>query len=191
MVKNIIFDIGGVMFDDSTQNISNILNENAEELCKKVYGASFRDCVLGTLEVANYIESFKGNPDYDKIKYILGRENLPISYPLMKNHFDYISQLKDMGYHLYLLSNITRESYEYVNSTICIDKFFDGGVYSFQEKLLKPDKKIYELIVNRYQLNKDETIFFDDKQRNVDVACEFGIKSFVFHSIKDIENILS
>ena len=190
MIKNIIFDIGGVMFDDSTQNISNILNIDASELCKKVYGKSFVDCVLGNQEVSDYIETFKNDSDYEAIKYILGKDNLHISYPLMQDNFDYISRLKDKGYNLYILSNIAKESYEHVKSTIDIDKVFKGGVYSYQEKLLKPDRKIYELIVNRYNLNKDETMFFDDKQKNIDAACEFGLKGVLFRTIEDIENNL-
>ena len=35
MIKNIIFDIGGVMFDDSTENVNNILGRDSKELCKK------------------------------------------------------------------------------------------------------------------------------------------------------------
>lgn len=190
MIKNIILDIGGVMFDDSTQNINNILNEDTSELCKKVYGKSFTDCLLGNQRISDYIETFKDDIDYEKIKYILDKDNLHISYPLMKENFDYISTLKDKGYNLYILSNIARESYEYVKSTIDIDKIFSGGVYSYQEKLIKPDRKIYELIVNRYNLNKDETIFFDDKQKNIDAACEFGIKGALFRTIDDIENDL-
>ena len=190
MIKNIIFDIGGVMFDDSTQNISNILKKDASELCKKVYGKSFVDCVLGNQEVSDYIETFKNDSDYETIKYILDKDNLHISYPLMQDNFDYISRLKDKGYNLYILSNIAKESYEHVKSTIDIDKVFKGGVYSYQEKLLKPDRKIYELIVNRYNLNKDETMFFDDKQKNIDAACEFGLKGVLFRTIEDIENNL-
>lgn len=190
MKKNIIFDIGGVMFDDSTQNISNILNEDASELCKKVYGKSFIDCVLGNQEVSDYIETFKNDIDYEKIKYILSKDNLHISYPLMKDNFNYISKLKDKGYNLYILSNISRESYEYVKSTIDIDKIFSGGVYSYQEKLLKPDKRIYELIVNKYNLKKEETLFFDDKQKNIDAANEFGIKGVLFKTVEDIESNL-
>ena len=190
MIKNIIFDIGGVMFDDSTQNISNILHEDAAELCKKVYGKSFLDCVLGKVDVSDYIESFKTDGDYEKIKYILSRDNLHISYPLMKYNFDYISKLKDKEYHLYILSNITKDSYEYVNDTININKIFDGGVYSYQEGFIKPDRRIYELIVERYHLNKAETIFFDDKQNNIAAANEFGIKGVLFKTIEDIEDNL-
>ena len=78
----------------------------------------------------------------------------------------------------------------YVKSTIDIDKVFSGGVYSYREKILKPDRRIYELIVNRYNLTKDETMFFDDKQKNIDAACEFGLKGILFRTIEDIENNL-
>ena len=57
MIKNIIFDIGGVIFDDSIKNISNILKEDATTFCKKVYGKSFIDCVLGNQEGTDYIVS--------------------------------------------------------------------------------------------------------------------------------------
>ena len=190
MIKNIIFDIGGVMFDDSTQNINKVLNENSELLCKKVYGKSFLDCVLGKVNVSDYIESFKNDSDYEKVKYILSRDHLHISYPLMNENFEYISSLKDKGYNLYILSNITKDSYEYVNETVDISKIFNGGVYSYQEGLVKPDRRIYELIVNKYNLNKEETMFFDDKQKNIDAANEFGIKGVLFKTIKDIENNL-
>ena len=190
MIKNIIFDIGGVILDDSIQNISDLFKEDATELWKKAFGKSFKNCLLGNIEVSDYIETFKNDSDYEAIKYILGKDNLHISYPLMQDNFDYISRLKDKGYNLYILSNIAKESYEHVKSTIDIDKVFKGGVYSYQEKLLKPDRKIYELIVNRYNLNKDETMFFDDKQKNIDAACEFGLKGVLFRTIEDIENNL-
>lgn len=106
----------------------------------------------------------------------------------MKENYNYISKLTDKGYNLYILSNIARESYEYIKNSIDIDKVFNGGIYSYQEKLLKPDRRIYELIINRYNLNKDETMFFDNKQKNVDAACEFGIKGVLFRTIEDIEN---
>ena len=188
MIKNIIFDIGGIMFDDSTQNISKILNEDASLLCKKVYGRSFSNCLLGNEEVSDYIETFKDDSDYEKIRYVLSKENLHISYPLMKSNFAYISTLKNKGYNLYILSNITKDSYEYIKNTIDIDSIFDGGIYSYQEGVIKPDKNIYERIINKYNLNKNETIFFDDKQKNVDAACEIGIKGVLFKSVEDIIN---
>ncbi len=52
------------------------------------------------------------------------------------------------------------------------------------------DNKIFELIINKYNLIKNETIFFDDKLENVIAANHCGIKSFIFNSIDDIKNNL-
>ena len=69
-----------------------------------------------------------------------------------------------------------------------IDSLFEGGIYSYQEHLVKPNEEIYKLILDRYNLNKKETIFFDDREKNVLAANKVGLKSIVFKSIKDIEN---
>ena len=48
--------------------------------------------------------------------------------------------------------------------------------------------KNYELIIKRFNLNKSETIFFDDKEKNVKAAKETGLKSIVFTSLQDIKD---
>lgn len=190
MVKNIIFDIGGIIFDDDNIVISNMMGEDCTEICRKIY-SGLRNCTLGNLEVKDYIETFKGDKDYEKIKYILSSDNFSKSYPLIKDNYEYIKGLKEKGYNIYLLSNITKETFKYVSSVIDINGIFNGGIFSYQEHLVKPDPKIFELIVNRYSLNKDETIFFDDRKKNVLAASECGIKSYVFNSVDDVENVLN
>ena len=101
-----------------------------------------------------------------------------------------LKKLKKDGYKLFLLTNITEDSYNYINSIININYMFDGGIYSYQEHLIKPSYEIYNLVLNRFSLNKEETLFFDDKEKNVIVANELGIKSFIFTSIIDIKNNL-
>lgn len=142
------------------------------------------------MSVDKHIEQFKNKNDYKKIKYILEEENLKISYPLIKENFEYICKLKKDGYNLYLLTNITEDSYNYLKKIMNVDEIFKGGIYSYQEHLIKPDEKIYEILVNKYNLNKKETLFFDDKEKNVNSAIKCGIKSFIFKTIDDIKNNL-
>ena len=47
--------------------------------------------------------------------------------------------------------------------------------------------KIIEKIVKKYNLSKEETAFFDDKQKNVDAACRYGLKGYLFRSVDDIK----
>lgn len=190
MVKNIILDIGGVFFDDSKKHIEKLLNKKCDRIYKVAYGRGFKRSLLGEISVQNHMDSLKNDPDFNDISYILNKENLKESYPLMRANFEYIKNLKERGYKLYLLSNITEDSYNYINDLIDINKIFDGGIYSYQEHLVKPDYDIYNLLTDRFNLNKKETIFFDDKEKNVIAANKVGIKSFVFTSVKDIENNL-
>ena len=190
MIKNIVLDVGGVIFDDSKQNIQKLLNKNCDNIYKIAYGSGFKKCLLGEIGVQEHINSLKDEKDFNDISYILKKENLIKSYPLIKNNFEYIKDLRKRGYKLFLLTNITEDSYNYINELININEKFDGGIYSYQEHLIKPDYDIYNLLINRFNLNKDETIFFDDKEKNVKAANEVGIKSYVFTSINDIESNL-
>lgn len=187
MIKNIILDVGGVFFDDSKTNIERLLNKNCDNIYKIAYGKDFKKALLGEISVREHIHRLKNEPEYLDIEYILKKENLIYSYPLIKNNFEYIKKLKERGYHLYLLTNITEDSYHYINHLIDIHQIFDGGIFSYREHLIKPDDAIYQLLLERYHLKKEETIFFDDKKKNVDKANQLGIKSFVFTSIQDIE----
>ena len=190
MIKNIILDVGGIFFDDSKQNIEKLLNKNSDNIYKLVYGKDFKKCLLGEITVEKHINNLKGEKEFNDISYILKKENLVDSYPLMKTNFEYIKKLKNKGYKLFLLTNITEDSYNYINDLININKVFAGGIYSYQEGVVKPNHDIYNLLINRFNLNKDETVFFDDKVKNVLAAKEVGIKSYVFNSIEDIENVL-
>lgn len=186
MVKNIILDVGGILFDDSKENIEKLLGKDCDYIYKITYDKTFKKCLLGETSVQDYINDFKDNQEFTTIKYILEKDNLSKSYPLMKNNFEYIKRLKDKGYRLFLLTNITEDSFNYINSVINLDGIFSGGVYSYQEHLLKPDYDIYNLILDKYNLNKNETVFFDDKEKNVIAANEIGLKAFKFTSIADI-----
>ena len=58
----------------------------------------------------------------------------------------------------------------------------DGGILSYQEKLIKPDPAIYQLLLNRYGLKAQECVFLDDTERNVDAAIQQGMAGIVFRS---------
>ena len=197
-IKNIVLDIGGVIFDDSDiggvifddskKNIEKLLGKNCDVIYKLAYGKSFKECLLGNKKVNEHIESLSNYKEFEDLKYILSKKNLSKSYPLITTNFEYIKTLKKQGYKLYLLTNITEDSYNYINDLININSIFDGGIYSYQEHIIKPDKRIFNLLIDKYNLKRSETIFFDDKDKNVISAINQGISSYVFKSIEDIKN---
>ena len=197
MIKNIILDIGGVIADDGAKKYQNEryrykLNlpfEEIRHIGKIAFGSTFNKCLLGNETIKNHISNVvNDNPKYkDELIYMLDPKLYNETYPIIDETLKYIYTLKDKGYKIYFLSNITLESYEYMKHIL---DDFNGGVYSYQEHLIKPNKEIYKRIIDKYNLVKEECVFFDDKFKNVQAANEFGLKSFVFKNISDIEEVL-
>ena len=92
---------------------------------------------------------------------------------------DFIDSLKSNGYKTYILSNAPLDLPDYLERNN-LNQYFDGQVISAQEKIAKPNKKIYELILNRFSLNSDECLFLDDKPENIAAAIDCGINGYVF-----------
>ncbi|MBQ7105785.1 MAG: HAD family phosphatase [Bacilli bacterium] len=192
MIKNIIFDIGGVLFDDKNNNLKekfNLSEERTKEITNITFGNNFSECMLGKISVSEYLEDMKKRyPDIkEELEYLLDSKDYPETFPLKKDVYDIVVNLYKKGYNLYILSNNTKDSFSYVSSNMDMN-IFKGIVSSYQEHLIKPDEAIYNLIVDRYNLKKEETIFFDDNSKNVLKGNELGIKSIKFNSIEDIIN---
>ena len=190
MIKNIIFDVGGVIIDDRLENISKVYGKDMSSIYKKVYGSDFKYCILGKMNMKDYLKIFQGDKDYKYISEILDPTKQEFFIPLLEENYKYICSLKDRGYHLYILSNLTKETYDYLNSIIDIKKYFEGAIFSYEVGLRKQETDIFKLIINKYNLDLSETIFFDDKERNVNNAISVGIKAKVFKSINDVEKEL-
>lgn len=94
-----------------------------------------------------------------------------------------VSELKEKGYRLYLLSNATMtfaKKYRDIPWMVSILEQFDGLVFSAEVGMAKPDREIFEYVLNTYQLNAEECLFVDDIAVNIDGAKEAGIAGFLF-----------
>ena len=81
-----------------------------------------------------------------------------------------VRELKEKGYSLYLLSNFHKEAIKTMFERYDFFKLFDGGVISANEHLVKPDQKIYKLLLERYHLQPEESVFIDDMLANIKMA---------------------
>lgn len=192
MIKNIILDIGGIILDISNAPLVEHLNKTEDEireLNKIVYNKNFNQCLLGNKTQKEYAEELiKQQQKYkEEIQLLLLPKYQKEVLPLIKETLEYVYKLKEKGYKIYFLSNLTQETYKYLTEELHILQDFEGGIYSFKEKVLKPHDEIYNLFFERYNVNKKETIFFDDTEKNVIKANELGIKSVVYKSIEDIK----
>jgi 2-haloacid dehalogenase len=94
-------------------------------------------------------------------------------------------------YKLYGLTNWSAETISIAYNRFPFFKEFDGIVVSGHEKMIKPSKEIYHLLLNRYNLKAENTIFIDDNLKNIKAAEEIGLHAIHFESAAQLEAKLS
>lgn len=183
MVKNIVFDMGGVLIDI---NIRQTVYDNfPEEYCEDIISNVF----FG--EEWRLMDKGKMVPDEAKA-ILLSRypeelrpklaEMITDFYPYMKpleKTERFIKRIKASGYGVYLLSNATPrvfDEYHNIPALALMDGLFISALY----KLLKPQPEIYEAFCEKFSLKPEECFFIDDMAVNVEGARSCGMKGFVF-----------
>lgn len=119
-----------------------------------------------------------------KVKQIMATwpENVDFYEPV----FNYMEKLRQDGYKIYGLSNTGMQFANFVKNSE-MGNYFDGYVFSAQEKLMKPDRRIYEKLIARYILKPEESLFIDDLKANTDAAKKLGMQAFTFKIDKLVE----
>ncbi len=107
---------------------------------------------------------------------------------------EFIREIKANDGKLYLLSNISEtfaKNYATVPTLRKILSMFDGLAFSAPLKITKPNKEIFEYVLNEYGLNPEETVFIDDREDNILGAQKAGINGYLFDGkINELRNYL-
>jgi 2-haloacid dehalogenase len=93
-----------------------------------------------------------------------------------------VQALKTAGYTVALLSNISTEKYEVLRRKYRFFDYFDSQLISAEVKLLKPDPRIYTLLLEQINRAAEDCIFIDDSAINVVGADRVGMTAIQFQS---------
>lgn len=184
-MKNIVFDLGGVVF---ARNISRCTQEfvdffafvRSERMPRFWEEYDRGTSTLG--EVTETLARMNGCTLEKCASYL--QYSIDLQEPVRPTE-ELIRQLKQAGYRLYILSNMSREFIARLR-TFPVYGLFDGEVVSCEEGVVKPEPRIYELLLERFGLEPAETLFIDDRRVNLEAASAFGIRTQRFDP-KDAE----
>ncbi len=178
MIKNIIFDVGDVLIGYRWFDLLagyGLSKEEATEVVTIVFvDPMWRLFDAGQVTLDEVMDNYKEkNPDkYDIIHRLINSQNLMcVKRPAV---WELLPKLKEKGYKLYVLSNYSKLLYEMHTSDCDFHQYMDGEVISYMTGHTKPDKEIYNYIIDKYQLDPAECLFFDDRAANVDAAIALG-----------------
>lgn len=194
MIKNIVFDVGKVLVYFEPDWIMDKLGYDDEKkgIIKKAafHSDAWEEGDRGELSEAELRDMFVVNaPQYEaEIRECCDRVDEAItSMPFV---VEWMEDLKSRGYHLYVISNYREFVFEKTKHCMAFIPYMDGMLFSYQYKLKKPEREIYEQLLKDYDLKAEECVFIDDRQENVDGAKAVGYQGIVFHSYEQAKEEL-
>ena len=184
MIKNIVFDLGGVLVDWDPRYLYRKIIPGEEEVEKFLAEVCTHEWNVQQ-DAGRLIEDAEKDlinrfPDQETlIKAYYGRWEESLKGPI-SGTVEILSQLKKKSYPLYALSNWSAETYPIAQKHYDFLEWFDGEVISGRVKMVKPNPEIYLYLLEHFQLNPQETFFIDDRIDNVKQAEKLGIHGFCF-----------
>ncbi len=190
MIDTLVFDIGSVLI-----NIDRPLAYRkmgfSEEICRALlqieplegfWDALDREDL--TFERGAEIFAGQAGPYAKEAEYAFAHRT-EYARPIQKN-VDFLHSAKRAGYRVFYLSNFQRQNWQTLRQKVDFFYLFDGGIVSHSVRCIKPEPEIYRILIDRYALVPEDTLFIDDKAANIMAAREFGMQGIVLQEETDL-----
>lgn len=192
MINTIIFDLGAVLIDWNPHHLYRNLFTDEQEM--KDFLANI--CTSDWNEEQDAGRSLQEGTDLLVAQYPEHEANIRAFYSRwvemlgepLHGTVELFRQLKASGrYKIYALTNWSAETFPFALERYGFLNWFDGIVMSGAEKMRKPSPAFYQLLLDRYNVKANESLFIDDNYRNILAAEKMGIKSIHFISAEALE----
>ena len=196
MIKNILFDMGGVIITishpEALKRFSALGLKDAEEHLnpytqKGIFG-DIEEGKIGTEEFRQKLSELVGRElTYDECKHAW----MGYAKEVPQRNFDALERLRKEGYRVILLSNTNPFMMSWVLSEEFdgkghgLDHYMDAVYMSYKCGAMKPSDKFFKHVIESEGLNPNETLFLDDGIRNTQAAEALGIHTFLTENGKD------
>ncbi len=192
MIKAIILDWGGVLIDNPVPGFMAYYSKYFEvpkKLFIKTASRFYEDFAMGKITENTFWKNIcsclnVAEPATDSLL----SEAFSSVYSERGEVLSFVASLKNKGYKLALLSNTEMPMIDFFRKKNY--DFFDVTVFSCMEGIIKPDKKIYEIVLKRLGVKPHEAVFIDDKEENVVAAKVLGINTILFGTAKQFKKEL-
>lgn len=180
---NLIFDVGDVLLEYRWKNMLmdyGLSETDALRIGREVFDESdslWHRFDLGLITPEELIASYahKYPKDAETIAWFINHgEYMHVPRPAV---WKYIHQLREKGFHIYLLSNYSEALFQKHTEYADFMQDIDGLIVSYMIHQAKPDQAIYKALCDKYDLEPGSCLFFDDRAENVQGAQDFGMSA--------------
>ena len=193
---DIILDMGNVLLEWNKDKILRGVVKSEKDymiLDKAIFQSGLWERLdLGTLtreDLILKVVSMIGSIYQEKVQEVVW--NWPSYIEIYTEVFPLLVRLKEKGHRIFVLSNTSPVFYELLEEQLSpLNEILDGFVLSCDIKAVKPDRKMFEEILHKYQLDPVNCIFLDDVKDNTKMAESLGIKAYQVKHRSDLVGIL-
>lgn len=179
MIKNIVFDIGNVLVSFQPHRYyKEMLKEDCATICDAVFASSYwkeYDNGLCSLDEVKR-QLLLRDPDQQKAITLVIDNWFSLMKPIPEM-WQLREDCRANGYGIYIISNLSKDSYDYLQKSYRLFDALDGRVLSFEEKIGKPDPRMFERLCARYALAPAACLFLDDQPANIQAAKQLGMQA--------------
>ncbi|RDU23892.1 HAD family hydrolase [Anaerosacchariphilus polymeriproducens] len=194
MIDTIVFDIGMVMVNFCWEKYLRSF-QYSEDLYQSIAEAMFlspqwNEYDRGELTDQEMLALFiRNRPEYKKqIKEVFA--NLGKTIEVYDYTENWIRRLRAKGYKVYYLSNFSKRTLVQGEKEMKFHKEMDGGLFSFDIKKIKPEREIYQIFIEKFNIKPERAVFLDDNRKNLEGAKPFGFHTILFTSKEKAEKEL-
>ena len=193
-ITTVIFDIGGVLTEYEERQFY-VLRGYSEEMADRLYLATMRSghwvqFDLGILSQREIVGLFQQtDPEIaDDIAEALSDVSLLVRK--REAAIPWIRAVRAAGYRALYLSNFSEQAHRECHEALSFVGEMDGGIFSFQDHLVKPGEEIYRHLMQMHGLTPQECVFIDDTRRNLDTAERLGMHVIQYRDQQQAEREL-
>lgn len=194
MINNVIFDLGNVLVNFKPKQFllryTNDKNRITKFISNVIQSDTWLNLDRGILSIKNarddFISAYPEETELIKTFFNHWKEMLT---PISKN-VNLLKELKSNGYKLYILSNYIVEAFEYVKERYDFFSLFDGLVISGKLNIIKPEREIFQYLLQNYNLYPEDSVFIDDVKQCIDQAGKLKINTIHYLPNTDLRSEL-
>jgi epoxide hydrolase-like predicted phosphatase len=177
-IDTVVFDIGNVLtnfaWDQFLEN-KGYDKEMVERMGRaSVYSKDWVEFDKGDLTTEQICQRFADNDPEIGEELKSAFSDLTDVVTKREEAIPWIQALKAAGYRVLVLSNFSKQALEGCRDAMSFLDVVDGGILSYRDHVVKPDEAIYKLLMERYELVPEKTVFIDDTPANIKTARSLG-----------------
>ena len=197
-MRNIIFDFGNVLVEWHPERVyTEYFGDEARAwwFLRHVVDPEWRNRIDAGEPTAHCIAELSARlPEYREAIELFDRRYFDMLTGEVPGMRELVAQLIDMSarqpINIFGLTNWSMETFPEARRRFPILQMIDRYVVSAAEGLIKPDPRLFRVLMDRYGLKAEECTFVDDNEANVEAACRLGMQGIVFRGAEDLRKKL-